>query len=153
MADEVFSRHDSVGYQVNLLARLLEQTLRRRIAGYGVVPGQFPALLALYEREGLTQAELSRLVRIEQPTMANTLGRMQRDGLVRRDPDPADGRRSLIRLSDRARDLERNLVAAANTVNAEATAGLTAAETATLMDLLNRVIEQLDATRRTEEES
>src|SRR5882757_4292236 len=83
-----FSRRHSLGYQVNLLARLMEQALRRRIAVHGVVPGQFPALLALYEREGRTQSELCQLVRIEQSTMANTLNRMQRDGLVSRSPDP-----------------------------------------------------------------
>lgn len=137
-------RQASLGYQVNLLARLLEQSLRRRIAGHGVVPGQFPALLALYGREGRTQSELCQLVRIEQPTMANTLNRMQRDGLVRREPDPADGRRSLVRLTDRARDLEPALLAAADAVNTEATAELTAAETATLMELLARVTARLD---------
>ena len=68
-----FSRRTSLGYQVNLLARLFEQALRRRIVVHGVVPGQFPALMALYEQDGRTQAELCRLVRIEQPTMANTL--------------------------------------------------------------------------------
>lgn len=137
-------RRASLGYQVNLLARLLEQALRRQIADHGVVPGQFPALLALYERDGLTQAELCRLVRIEQPTMANTLNRMQRDGLVRRNPDPADGRRSLVRLSARARDLEQRLIGAADAVNAEATGGLTPTEAATLMDLLSKVITQFD---------
>lgn len=137
-------RQTSLGYQVNLLARLLEQALRRRIAVHGVVPGQFPALLALYERDGLTQSELCRLVRIEQPTMANTLNRMERDGLVRRDPDPTDGRQSVVRLTARARNLEADLVAAADTVNAEVTAALTAAETATLLDLLARATTRLD---------
>jgi DNA-binding MarR family transcriptional regulator len=142
--DTNYFRQTSLGYQVNLLARLLEQALRRRIAIHGVVPGQFPALLALYERDGLSQSELCRLVRIEQPTMANTLNRMERDGLVRRGPDPTDGRRSVVRLTARARDLEADLVAAAESVNAEVTAGLTAAETATLLDLLTRATTRLD---------
>jgi DNA-binding MarR family transcriptional regulator len=64
---------DSLGYQVNLLARLFERALRERIAPHGVVPGQFPALLCLYEQDGLTQAELGSRVQIEQPTIAKTL--------------------------------------------------------------------------------
>ena len=137
-------RQTSLGYQVNLLSRLLEQALRRRIAGHGVVPGQFPALLALYERDGLTQAQLCRLVRIEQPTMANTLNRMERDGLIRREPDPMDGRRSLVRLSARARGLVPELEAAAAEVNTAAAGDLTDTETITLIELLTRVVAELD---------
>jgi hypothetical protein len=35
-----------------------------------------------------TQTELSRLIGIEQPTMAITLRRMERDGIIKRSPDP-----------------------------------------------------------------
>lgn len=80
------------------LARLL-RALRERIESLGVVPGQFAQLLALYEQDGLTQAELCAHVEIERPTMARTLSRMQRDGLIDRVPDPADGRRSLVTLT------------------------------------------------------
>ena len=140
-----FSRRTSLGYQVNLLARLFEQALRRRIAVHGVVPGQFPALMALYEREGRTQAELCQLVRIEQSTMANTLNRMQRDGLVSRSPDPADGRRSLVELTARGRALEQALVGAADSVNTEAADGLSDLEVETLMALLAKVAANLEA--------
>ena len=78
----------SVGYQVNRLARLFEAALRERIAGYGVVPGQFPALLALFEQDGRTQRELCGAASVDQSTMAKTLARMRRDGLVREQPDP-----------------------------------------------------------------
>jgi DNA-binding MarR family transcriptional regulator len=40
-------------------------------------------------------------VSIDQSTMAHTLKRMERDGLVRRLPDPLDGRRAIIWLTDR----------------------------------------------------
>ena len=108
---------------VNLAARALEQALHRRIARYGVVPGQFAQLLALYERDGQTQTELCAQVRIEQPTMARTLDRMERDGLIERRPDPSDGRRVLIFLSQRAWQLRDSLYAAAEDGNAVATRG------------------------------
>ena len=68
----------SVGYQVNRLARLFEVALRERIAAYGVVPGQFPALLALFEQEGQTQRELCQVASVDQSTMAKTLARRPR---------------------------------------------------------------------------
>jgi DNA-binding MarR family transcriptional regulator len=137
-------RHESLGYQVNHLARLLAQALRRRIEELGVVPGQFAQLLALYEQDGLTQGELCRRVRIEQPTMAVTLKRMERDGLIERVADPSDGRRALVMLTQRSRDLEPELVAAARDVNAMATAGLAAADVAGLMRTIARLIGNLE---------
>jgi DNA-binding MarR family transcriptional regulator len=120
----------SVGYQVNRLARLFEAALRQRIAGYGVVPGQFPALLALFERDGQTQRELCELASVDQSTMAKTLARMKRDGLVREEPDPGDGRRTRYRLTARARSLEPVLATAGHEVIAAATRGIPAARLA-----------------------
>ena len=143
---EALFREESLGYQVNHLARLLAQALAARIAPYGVVPGQFAQLLVLFEEDGLTQRELCDRVRIEQATMAKTLQRMQRDGLVRCDPDPDDRRRIRVYLTDQARALEPDLVAAARSVNTSATAGLTTAEIATYLDLTTRLLNNLEHT-------
>lgn len=138
-------RQESLGYQVNQLARLLAHALAGRIAPYGVVPGQFAQLLALFEQDGLTQRELCDRVRIEQATMANTLQRMQRDGLVRCVPDPDDKRRMRVYLTDQARAIEHDVVAAARELNASATEGLTDAEVAQYLDLTARLIKNLEA--------
>jgi DNA-binding MarR family transcriptional regulator len=139
------ARHSSLGYQVNHLARLLAQALRRRTESVGVVPGQFAQLLALYEQDGLTQGELCERVRIEQPTMAVTLKRMERDGLVERVSDPNDGRRARVMLTARSRRLEKRLTGSARDVNAVATEGLTDAEVESLMATLDRLIANLEA--------
>jgi DNA-binding MarR family transcriptional regulator len=140
-------RHESLGYQVNQLARLLAHALAVRIAPYGVVPGQFAQLLALFEEDGLTQRELCDRVRIEQATMANTLQRMQRDGLVRCVADPDDKRRMRVYLTEKARAIEPELVAAARSLNADATDGLTDAEVTQYLDLTARVMKNLEAGR------
>jgi DNA-binding MarR family transcriptional regulator len=137
----------SLGYLVNHLARLLAQALRERIEPHGVVPGQFAQLLALYESDGLTQAELCARVQIEQPTMANTLARMERDGLITRTPDPADQRRSVVRLTEHARRLEPDLVAAAQSVNALATRGLSDDQITAFHAALRATIANLETTR------
>jgi DNA-binding MarR family transcriptional regulator len=141
---EALFREESLGYQVNHLARLLAQALATRIAPYGVVPGQFAQLLVLFEEDGLTQRELCDRVRIEQATMAKTLQRMQRDGLVRCDPDPDDRRRIRVYLTDQARALEPELVATARSVNTFATDGLTDAEIASYLDLTARLVNNLE---------
>jgi len=137
-------RQESLGYQVNHLARLLAQALGASIAPHGVVPGQFAQLLALFEEDDLTQRELCDRVRIEQATMANTLKRMQRDGLVDCLPDPADGRRMRVKLTERARTLEADLVSAARDVNAAATQGVSDEEVAAFMRITATLIRNLE---------
>jgi len=51
-----------------------------------------------------TYSRLSQLcgrVSIDQSTMAHTLKRMERDGQISRVPDPLDGRRAIIWLTER----------------------------------------------------
>ena len=134
----------SLGYQVNCLARLMEHALREQMSPFGVMPGQFAQLLSLYQEDGLTQAQLCERVRIEQPTMAKTLARMERDGLIDRLPDPMDGRRSLVILTERAREIEGDLVAAARRVNAAATRGLTKSQITQFMQTMATIIGNLN---------
>ncbi|MRH88157.1 MarR family transcriptional regulator [Nocardia sp. SYP-A9097] len=141
------NRSSSLGYGINHLARLMEQALRDRIAEHGVVPGQFAQLLALYEQEGLTQNELCERVRIDQSTMAHTLKRMERDGLIERTPDPADGRRALIHLTDRARELRDALQSAAREVNDIATEGFSDTRRDALSSAVRQAIANLEADR------
>lgn len=148
-----FARHRSLGYQVNHLARLLARSIRARIEPLGVVPGQFAQLLALYEEDGLTQAELCDRVRIDQSTMAHTLKRMERDGLVSRTRDAADRRRSRVYLAPRALDIQGSLVSAAGQVNALALQGVPSQEHERLLDTLAHLIANLEADPATDPRS
>lgn len=123
-----FERQASLGYLVNQLARLFAQRLERRLAAYGVPLGQFPLLLVLWEEEGLTQSEIARRLDFEQPTVANTLKRMIRDGLVETAPDPANRKQVLVHLTRRARQLRGPLTKAASEVNGEAAAAMPSGE-------------------------
>lgn len=135
----------SLGYRVSLANRQLTRTLRARLEPVGVAPGQFGVLLVLYDVDGVTQAELCDRVQVEQPTMANTLARMARDGLIERHPDPQDRRRVLVGLTERARRLEEPMVAAARAVNAEAVTGLDVGQVGELMGMLSVVTDNLGA--------
>ena len=92
-------RLDSLGYQIGLLSRLFDRRLQEVLKEQGVAPGQFAPLVMLFEQDGLTQAELCRRINVEQPTMANTLERMERDGLIKRKADTEDKRRALVHRS------------------------------------------------------
>lgn len=130
----------NVGYLVNRTARLMAQSMGQRLRRHGVQLGQWAVLLFLYERDGQSLAELSRFVAIEQPTMARTIDRMARDGLVTREPDPTDQRITRIRLTDKARALESMLFAESIEGNRFAASALSPSERDRLVDYLHRII-------------
>lgn len=134
----------SCGYLTNLLARLFFRALDRKVQPLGLAHGQFPALLTLWNNPGLTQSELARRISIEQPTMANTLNRMERDGLIERRPDPNDRRRTLIFPAPAALAMRDEVMAKAMEVNAAALAGLSPEEQAQMLAGLRHMIGNLE---------
>jgi DNA-binding MarR family transcriptional regulator len=82
---------------------LLYEEFRRR--GFGEVrPSYGSVLLPLFEEDGLRMGELAARARLSKQTMTTLIRLMERARLVTREPDPVDGRASLIRLSERARE-------------------------------------------------
>jgi MarR family transcriptional regulator for hemolysin len=138
-----YRREQSAGYLTNHAARLFVRAIERRLEGG--MAGPMPVFFALMESESLTQAALAKWAAVEQPTMANTLARMSRDGLVESTPDPEDKRASLIRLTGLGRKRATAALAAAQDVNALALGGLKPREREVYFELLQRVIAALGA--------
>jgi DNA-binding MarR family transcriptional regulator len=129
------------------LGRNIVWSLSRRTARHGALPGTYPIIAWLMQLSDSTQGELSRLIGIEQPTMAVTLRRMERDGLIQRTPDPDHGRRSHIRLTAKGRNLSKVMRAAAHDVEKIAADGLTAAEVEQFFRVAGIMIQNLNVDR------
>jgi DNA-binding MarR family transcriptional regulator len=141
---QAFAIEQSLGYLVNQLARSMAHDLAEELRPVGIGIGQWAVLLFLWARDGLSQAELSRVVAIEPPTMVRTIDRMVRDGLVTRVPDAADGRISRIHLTDRGRSMRHALIPRAMAVNARYLARLTETERRALRRLLGKLLDEPD---------
>ncbi|ACR32451.1 MarR family winged helix-turn-helix transcriptional regulator [Burkholderia glumae] len=87
---------------VSLTTRLYTRVVDRPLRGLGFAMSQVPVLSLLKTAGALSQAELARRMQVEQPSMAQLLNRMERDGLVCRVADPADKRSRLISLTNDA---------------------------------------------------
>lgn len=146
MCDMENFKTKSAGYLVNHLGRLMANGLQRRIEPLGLAPAQFMTLLELWEGDGITQRALVERLEVEQATMANTLTRMERDGLITRRAHPDDKRARLVFLTEKARGLQEAAVAAARAQNAEALGGLTQDEQEVLVVLMKRMIGRLKRT-------
>ncbi|MBY2926633.1 MarR family winged helix-turn-helix transcriptional regulator [Rhizobium leguminosarum] len=141
MDDDVLS---TPGHLISLAARGFARLSESRLKPLGFGVGQLPVLVALQNGKASTQRDLARFARVEQPPMAQMLARMERDGLIERTRDPADGRSSRIVLTKTAQECMPKAIAALFQGNKEALAGFTDAEAGQLADLLTRLIDNLD---------
>ena len=141
-----FERDRSAGYMTNWAARLFARVIDRRLKPLGLSSGQLPVFFALGGGAALSQKELAKAAAIEQPTMAATLARMERDGLIERKSDPRDGRSAIVKLTPSAMAKARAVSEAVNSENAKALAGLKEREREAFLDLLRQIIANLDKT-------
>lgn len=135
-----FHKERSAGYLANQMARLFAKGLHERIRPLGLAPAQFMTLLALWDEDGIAQRELVQHLDVEQATMANTLTRMERDGLIERRANPADGRSQTIHLTPRAKALRAPATAAALAQNEAALADFSEEDRKTFLALMQRAI-------------
>jgi MarR family transcriptional regulator for hemolysin len=133
------------GHLISLAARGFTRFSEARLKPLGFGVGHLPVLVALRDGQASTQRDLARFARIEQPPMAQMLARMERDGLIHRTRDPADGRSSQITLTAAAEERLPDAVAVLLQGNREVLRGFTDEEAVLLKTLLTRLIANLDA--------
>lgn len=139
----IFKKEESAGYLINQLARLFARELQHHIQPLGIVTGQFPVLLALWSRDGITQRELLDEIDVEQATLANTLTRMERDGLIKRTKHPDDARAQQIWLTQKALSVREDAYRSALKVNQDSLAILGEEERRVLIELMGKVINSM----------
>lgn len=83
----------------------LNQTFRQRIAHLTITPDQFSILRWLSEGDpqGLTQRAITDLMASDPNTITSTLSRMEKNGLIHRQPHELDGRAHRVRLQPAGR--------------------------------------------------
>ncbi len=135
--------NDRLAHLVKDATRALVRALQLRLATHGVSFGHWTYLRILWERDGLTQRELSAEAGLMEPTTLAAVRAMEQAGYVRRERKP-DNRRSIyVYLTPAGRRLKRKLVPLAEDVNAIAIRGASGADIATTRRVLLAIIENL----------
>ena len=141
---EPWNPESTPAFWINRTSRALVRHFDARLRPFGFAMSHLPVLRSLALGRSMSQAELALAARVEQPTMAETLARMVRDGVAQRQPNPNDGRGTLVSLTRRSRARLPKARAALMEANREAMAGLTDAEQALLRQLLERVVVNIE---------
>ncbi|WP_307795994.1 MarR family transcriptional regulator [Amycolatopsis sp. 195334CR] len=87
------------GRLLSVAARVVESRFDDVLAGLGLTHAGLIVLHHL-DAEPRSQRELAVLCRVTDQTMSRTIERLQRTGFVERSNDPADRRRTIVRLTE-----------------------------------------------------
>jgi DNA-binding MarR family transcriptional regulator len=135
--------NDRMAHLVKDATRALVRSLQTRLAKHDVSFGHWSFLRILWERDGLTQRELSREAGVMEPTTFAALKAMESHGYIVRRQLAGNRRKVHIFLTARGRALKRTLVPLAEAVNRAALRGVTSADIATTRRTLMTVLVNL----------
>jgi MarR family transcriptional regulator, organic hydroperoxide resistance regulator len=135
----------AIGFWIHrvLTASRLEMYRRFREQGEDITPEQWAVLIRLWEKDGITQSELSEATFRDKPTMSRIVDSMEGRGLVERRVDPNDARARLIHLTRRGRALRTKLVPVAEDIVKRMTRGIDTRALETTRDSLRRMFANL----------
>jgi DNA-binding MarR family transcriptional regulator len=117
--------------------------LQGRLVEHGVSFGHWTFLRILWERDGLTQRELSDEAGVAEPSTNAAIKAMEGLGYVTRRRLPDNRKNLYVRLTPRGRALRTKLVPLAESVNRDAVRGVTAEDVETARRVLLAVKENL----------
>jgi DNA-binding MarR family transcriptional regulator len=120
--------HERIPFLLSQLGVYLAEDFVHRLEPFGVEPRAYAVLKALSEDDGRSQRELSTELGIHRNVMVTIVDKLEREGLVKRMPHPADRRAFAVTLTDKARQLLPKLDAQGRAQEDEVTASLTDAE-------------------------
>lgn len=97
---------EAMGRRINLLFRLTMMHVRSEMKSLGIGAGDYAFLILLFMKEGVSQDELSQLMRVDKSYTARALAKLEKTGMVRRETDPDEHRIKRVFLTQKTRDLE-----------------------------------------------
>jgi DNA-binding MarR family transcriptional regulator len=135
--------NDRFAHLVKDATRSFQRSLQMRLAEHDVPFGHWTFLRALWERDGLTQKQLSDEVGVMEPTTFAAVRAMEGRGWIER-RQMADNRKNIhVYLTEAGRCLKAKLVPLAEEVNSLSVNGLRDDEVATARRVLLAIITNL----------
>ncbi len=121
----------------------LESISKRMRASVGVTGPQRLVLRLVAHYERPSPGELARALRVHPSSLTGVLRRLERAGLIRRVPDPADGRRAIVSLSAKGQRLNDHQEGTAESAVRRALKALGPSRTATARTVLRKLADEL----------
>ena len=135
---------ESLGAQINIVARTLRVALEKELASEGISPSQWMLIMALGERDHQGQSELGKVLHLDNATITRIVDKLQDKGLMVRNQDKSDRRAQIVSLTDKGRTAYNKWNTIGELVNEEASQNLAPEEIKKLLHYLAIVKDNLD---------
>lgn len=116
-----------------------QEILQRAFSPFELRPVHYRTLAVLDEHGGVSQVEIGRHLDLDRKDVAVALDNLSARQLVRRGPDPTDGRRNIVNLTDTGRELLPQLEEALAAAQRDVVAPLSGEEWEMLVALLRKL--------------
>ena len=110
-----------------------------------VTPAQAGILFLLKQKDGRTMGELSQMLSIDNSTITGLVDRLEKTGLVRRDPSPHDRRASQVFVNPEGIEEVDKAKKVIRTVNQEIKNGFSAGEVESFNKILRSFFHKFDS--------
>jgi DNA-binding MarR family transcriptional regulator len=128
------------GHQIRRLQQIAVGLFIEETAGYDVTPVQYATLATVARQPGLDQRTLARSVGFDTSTVAGVIDRLERRGLLRRQPAPEDRRVRQLALTAAGAALLERVDPAMRRAQARILSPLPEADRRRFMALLGRLV-------------
>ena len=115
-----------------------------KLAAVGLFPSQELILMQLWDEDGQSQKALGQTQRFDHSTIAKSVRRLENAGLVRREKSHADGRVTLVFLTDDGRALQEPVLEIWAELERRTVEGLSADEKNQLVSLVAKILPHLE---------
>lgn len=134
---------ESHGQYISAIYRHMQVLISAELAPYRIGSGQYIFLMAIAVQQPITQKLLSQQLLIDKTTTAKAITKLEAEGYVRREVDPADNRYHLLYLTDSGRKVVPEVQEALARVKEKTRKGIADEEYDLLLRLLKIVLRNL----------
>ena len=135
--------NDRLAHLIRDTERAFRRALQLRLAAHDVPFGHWAFLRILWEKDGLTQKELSEQAGVMEPTTFAAMKLMEERGHIERRQLPTNRKNVYVYLTRSGRALKKKLVPMAEATNRISVNGLTSADLLTARKVMLTMIENL----------
>src|SRR5580698_8299369 len=133
-----------IGAMLRQAHRTYSQALQQNLLPLNVTLPQYLHLRVLWEKENLTQVEISQHVGIEKASSTAVFDTLEKNGLIKRTRSKSDRRKVKVALTSAGKALEPLLRPAAKSIAAKAVAGLEKTDIDIFIIVLHKIIFNLE---------
>jgi len=113
------------------------------LAPYRIGSGQYIFLMAIANQQPTTQKKLSEKLLIDKTTTAKAIAKLEAEGYVKREPDPADNRYQLLFLTESGEEVVPKVQEVLNRVKGKSKGAMSEEEYERLLGLLKNVLRNI----------